>query len=381
MGKRIVILGAGSGGLVCSHVLRKKLNSSHEIVVVDRQTHFIFQPSLLWLLVGMRRAAHIQRPLSFLQKKGINYINSEVRHVDFDQKEVHLISTKLKYDYLVISLGASLHPEKIPGLRDSGHNLYEINGADNARKNLELFKGGKIAVIVCATPYKCPPAPYEASMLLSSYFNKKKIRAEIELLTPEPAPVGTAGAHVSERIVSLIQERGVSFMPKHQISFVDSSTREVSFSNGKKSRYEIIVYIPPHGLPSVLNNPSLLTKNGWVKTNSRTMETDIENVYAVGDATEIILPVGKPLPKAGAVAKLEAIAVADNIASNILGKPPKSSYDGSSVCFVETGEGRAGLIKGNFYAEPAPKVKLKEPSMFLHWGKILFERSWFYKYL
>jgi sulfide:quinone oxidoreductase len=100
-------------------------------------------------------------------------------------------------------------------------------------------------------------------------------------------------------------------------------------------------------------------------------------VYAIGDVTGIPLKMGKPLPMAGVFAEREAEVVAHNIARDITGKGEPASYDGFGECFVETGGGKAGFGRGNFYAEPTPQIKLYKANRRWHLGKVLFEKNWF----
>jgi len=103
-------------------------------------------------------------------------------------------------------------------------------------------------------------------------------------------------------------------------------------------------------------------------------------VYAIGDVAGIPLVIGKPLPKAGVFAHGEAEVVARNIAAAIAGRPADARFDGHGECFVEIGDGRAGFGGGDFFADPAPQVKLKPPSLWLHLGKVLYEKYWLYRW-
>src|SRR3990167_10874487 len=120
-------------------------------------------------------------------------------------------------------------------------------------------------------------------------------------------------------------------------------------------------------------------ESGCVAVDRGTLETTFPGVYAIGDVTGIMLPsIGKPLPKAGVFAHNQAEVVAHNIARAITGKGEQRRFSGDGECFVETGDGRAAFGSGNFYADPAPAIRLKNPSMMLHLGKELYEKYWLY---
>ena len=379
MSKRIVVLGGGTGGLVVANKLQKAIGKNNEIILVDKEKNHLF-PSLLWLMVGWRNKGQIQKPLSLLQKKGIRFINALVQRIDFGKKVVSTSEGDVSFDYLVVALGASIFPEKFPGFLEAAYNLYDLDGAEKIRETIDNFGGGRIIVLISSKPFKCPAAPYEAALLLSAYFAKKERDVEIEVVTPELLPMGVAGPEVGNMVVSLLQSRGIRFTPQHQAVKIDPVKKEIAFQNEKTLSYDLLIGIPPHGLPPVLEGSPILAENGWVKINMRTLETDLENVYALGDVTTITLSAGKPLPKAGVFAHFQADVIAHNIAAKIKGVSPDKEFNGKGYCFIELGDGTAGYASGNFYAEPEPVVNMKNPSRIWHWGKVLFEKWWLWKW-
>jgi len=121
-------------------------------------------------------------------------------------------------------------------------------------------------------------------------------------------------------------------------------------------------------------------ESGWIPVDRATLETEFPGIYAIGDVTGIILTsIGKPLPKAGVFAHNQAEVVAHNIVRAITGKGELRRFPGDGECFVETGDGRAAFGRGNFYADPAPAIRLKGPSMMLHLGKVIYEKFWLYR--
>jgi sulfide:quinone oxidoreductase len=120
----------------------------------------------------------------------------------------------------------------------------------------------------------------------------------------------------------------------------------------------------------------MVDDSGWIPVDRDTLRTAHQGVYAIGDVTGIPLKMGKPLPKAGVFAEREAKVVARNITREITGTGEPASFDGHGECFIETGAGRAGFGRGDFYAEPAPQVDLYPVGRRWHLGKILFEKVW-----
>ena len=377
MAQSILILGRGVGGLVAANDLRKALPKKHRIILVEREPAFVFAPSFLWLMTGGRTASQISRPFAGLEKKGVEVVRGEIQRIDAERREVLVNGRILAGDFLIVALGAELGSDTIPGLAQAGHNFYTLAGSEALRDALSGFGGGRLLVLTAAPVYKCPAAPYEAAMLLEYHCRKRKVRArtQLDLYTAEPGPMGVAGPEVSKAVRQMVEAKGITYHPEHQIAEVDPGACRLKFANGAETTYDLLAYVPPHRAPRVVRESGLAAESGWMAVDRHTMETRYERVYAIGDVVSIPLKLGKPLPKAGVFAHAEAEVVAKNIVRAITGKGRSAAFDGLGGCFIETGDGKAGFGKGDFYAEPVPEVKIHPPGRHWHAGKVLFEKS------
>ncbi|MBL4623722.1 MAG: NAD(P)/FAD-dependent oxidoreductase [Flavobacteriales bacterium] len=291
--KTILILGGGVGGVVTANALRKKIGKEHKIILIDKERHHVFAPSLLWLMVGLRKPEKISRELNRLQRKGIEFVNGEIEKVNPAEKSVTVNGKTYTGDYIVISLGAELVDDS--GLSEKGHNFYALGGALSFQNALKDFKGGKVVVVVSSMPFKCPAAPYEAALLLAHHFMKKKMldKVEIALYSPEIGPMGVAGKELSGEVRALMESKGIKYFPEHQFNSVNGNTLE--FTNGGNTGFDLMAYVPKHQCPKVICDTGLVGESGWVKVKDReTMETDFSGVFSIGDVTGILLAVGNP---------------------------------------------------------------------------------------
>ena len=381
MSRTVLVLGAGIGGIVAAETLRKLLPASDRVIVVDRAGQHFFPPSLLWLMVGERNPEEFSRPLNRLLRRGIEFRQGSVTRIDPAQREVEIDGQALRADALVIALGAEYAPETIPGLAEAGRCIYTMEGAAAIRDALARFSGGRIVILTAAPQYKCPAAPYETALLVDDYLHKRGLRGKttIEFFAAEPRPMFVAGPELGAAVRGMIEARGVAYHPEHQVKEVDAAKRRIVFTNGAATEFDLLFYVPPHRAPAVVREAGLTNESGWVPVDRHTLQTKFENVFALGDITTIPLKMGRPLPKAGVFAHGQAEVVAHNIAHAWTGKGAPRQFAGEGMCFIETGSGRAGIGKGNFYAEPTPQVEMRGPNRFWHMGKILYEKHWLYR--
>ncbi|MGE3758580.1 MAG: NAD(P)/FAD-dependent oxidoreductase [Pseudobdellovibrionaceae bacterium] len=380
--KRVLILGGGVGGVVSAHYLRKLLPRPYRITVVDREAEQVFAPSLLWLMIGGRKAKSISRPLKGLNKKGVEFIHGRIEKISPQNKSVVVSGQELKGDAVVISLGADTSGKSVPGLEESGHSMYSLGGASSIYEKLKSFRAGKIILLTAAPVYKCPAAPYEAAMLIEYACRRQGIRdkVQIELYAAEPGPMGTAGPEVSAAVRKMVEDRGVKYFPSHQVVSVQGPAQTISFAGGIQTKFDLLFYVPVHTVPQVVKEAGLTSESGWISVDRHTLETKFDGVFAIGDVTSIPLKMGKPLPKAGVFAHAQAEIVANNLATKLTGSGEIKHFDGRGQCFIETGDHKAGIGKGNFFAEPTPQMDMKAPSLKWHIGKILFEKYWLWKW-
>jgi sulfide:quinone oxidoreductase len=270
----------------------------------------------------------------------------------------------------------------VPGLAEAGHDLYTLAGAQSLCAALPALRKGRLAVLIAAMPFKCPAAPNEAVMLLEYDCRRRGVRRDVavDLYTPEPGPMPVAGAQVSAALRNMIEAKGIGYHPGRAIASVDPVKRCLTFADDTEAGYDLLAYVPPHRAPKVVRDAGLCGESGWIPVDKGTLETKYPGVYAIGDVAGILLSsIGKPLPKAGVFAHNEADVVADNIVRAITGRGEPRRFTGNGECFVEIGDGRAAFGSGNFYAEPAPSIQLRNPSRMQHVGKVLYEKFWLYR--
>lgn len=353
---RVVVLGAGFGGLEVSARLSESLGDAVEIVLVDRAESFVFGFSKLDVMFGRVPAEHVRHRYADIVRPGVRLVTASVLAIDPVARRVETDAGTLDADVLVVALGADVHPGATPGLVEGGHEFYSVAGAFALRDVLADFDGGRVVVGVTSTPFKCPPAPSETALLLDELLTRRGLRenSEITLVMPFGMPIPPSPA-ASEALLATFGERKIVWHPEALVQSLDPGARVAHLSDGSTLPYDLFLGVPVHRVPEVVA-ASGLTVDGWVPVDPFTLETRFPGVYAVGDVTSV------GTPKAGVFAEGQGAVAADRIVASLRGARPRAEYDGHGVCYLEVGGGEVGKVDVRFRPGQRPSGALVGPS-------------------
>ena len=371
----VVILGGGFGGLAAANKLRDSLDSSHlKITLIDKKDWFMVGFTKLWIINGTRTFDNSIADINKISKKGINFIKDKIDDITFDSKTVKTKSQNIPYDFLIIALGTKLMPGKIPGLEEYGMNLYDHEQLVEIKQKIESMTSGKLAISIMDMPYKCPPAPYEASLLINSMLHKIGVRKSIaiDIYSPAPVTLPTAGPDVSKQILEMITAQNITFHGSCKIKVVDKN--KLIFTDGQHFDFDLLLAIPPHTVPEVIYKCGLAEYGSFIRIN-RDCTTIHDNVYAVGDVTTLSVDLTTTVPKAGVFAEGQGELVAQNIIAKILLNGKNLLYNGQGSCFLESGKNTASLIKVDMFGQPKPITQITESTKQNFVSKLEFEKE------
>ena len=364
----IVILGGGFGGISAALEIRARLPASQaRITVVDKKDWFMVGFAKLWIIRGTRTFEESTAPLENLSKRDVSFVKAEVQRLDLVGKAVQTSRGRLSYDYLVVAMGARLAPDAIPGMAEHALNLYDHDHLKSIRERLLALDSGSVAILISSLPYKCPPAPFEAALLIDSLLEEagSRDRVSLDVYGPAPITLPAAGPDISMRILNMIQDRNIRFHGSKKPLSVGPSS--IAFEDGTAS-FDVLLAVPPHALPPVA--AALAGSEPFIRID-RFGRTRLHDVYAVGDATT--LPGQKaPVPKAGVFAEGEGAVAARHIVSDILSEGRPAPYDGKGGCFIESGQDTASVIRVDAFA---PSTTLSESTQSNLEAKLQFERD------
>jgi sulfide:quinone oxidoreductase len=353
---RVLVLGAGFGGLELTTRLSAELGDDVEVTLIDKGDGFVFGFSKLDVMFGRTTAEAVVHSYDSLVKPGVRFVRTTIRAIDPTARTVETDAGTFEGDVIVVALGADLDPAATPGLVEAGHEFYTVPGAFAAREVIERFPGGRIVVGVTSTPFKCPPAPSETALMMHDFLVSRGLRdnSEIALVMPLGAPIPPSPA-ASRALLAAFEERGISWHPGRVVRELDPARRVAVLADGEDMPFDLFLGVPVHRAPEVVLDSGLCV-DGWIPVDSLTLQTSFPNVYAVGDVTSV------GTPKAGVFAEGQAAVVADQIVARHRRGSSDSTYDGTGICFIEFGHEQIGRVEVTFRQGEPPVGRFGDAS-------------------
>lgn len=374
---RVVVLGAGFGGLEVSTRLSEELGDAADVVLIDRGDGFVFGFSKLDVMFGRATPDAVRHPYRDIVTPGVRFVQATILAIDPDARRVETDAGPFDADILVVALGADLHPAATPGLVEGGHEFYTVAGAFALREVLASFPGGRVIVGVTSTPFKCPPAPSETALLMHDHLTTRGLRdrSEISLVMPLGRPIPPSPA-ASDALLLAFAERGIGWFPDRLIRGLDAGRKVAVLTDGTEMPYDLFLGVPVHRVPTVVAESGMCV-DGWIPVDPLTLETAFPDVYAVGDVTSV------GTPKAGVFAEGQAAVVADAIVARHRTGGATATYDGYGVCYLEFGKDQVAKVGVTFRSGEPPVGDMSGPSTDIARDKTEFGASriqrWFGK--
>jgi sulfide:quinone oxidoreductase len=356
MSTGVVILGAGFGGLELSARL-SEADVDVDVTLIDKGEAFVFGFSKFELMFGRESLEEVRSYYRDIVNPGVRFRQETVTSIDPVARRVTTDRNEYEADVLVVALGADYDMGAVPGFREGGQEFYSVDGALRVREVLPTFSSGKVIIAVLGEPFKCPPAPCEAAMLLEEWLTERGVRSncEISVVTPWARPIPPSPG-ASKAILERFGQRGITFLPEQRVTALDPANKVAHLRDGGTLAYDLFLGVPVHRVPAVVE-ASGLAVDGWVAVDQGSLATRFPNVYAVGDVTSA------PVPKAGVFAEGAGGAVADHIIAELRREGAPKPYNGAASCYIEFGERKVGRVDVDFLTGDSVTAQFAGPSL------------------
>jgi len=369
---------------MAANLLRKALDATWSITVVDQDTEHLYQPGFLFIPFWMEPTRVKKDRRGFLPE-GVEFVEAAIRRVDPHAREVHLADDRtLAYDWLVIATGTRPDPTLVEGMaealaeRTNVHEFYTFEGAKALKAALDGFDAGRLLVHVTEMPIKCPVAPLEFAFLVEDHYRKRRLRHKVDITYVTPLDGAFTKPVASKELGGLLTDRSIRLAADFAVERVDGKRQVLVAYDGRELPFDLLVTVPPNVGQQYVFDSGLGNESGFIPVDKHTLRSvEHERIFVLGDASDI------PTSKAGSVAHFMTEQFVGNFLAAVEGRPLPHSFDGHANCFVESGRGQALLLDFNYDTEPlkgtfpAPVIgpmMLLKPARVNHLGKLAFEQ-------
>jgi sulfide:quinone oxidoreductase len=356
MAKRVIVLGAGFGGLELSTTLSEALGDAVEVTLIEKSDAFVFGYSKLDLMFRGAGPSEVRLPYREIARPGVRLLQETVTAIDPEARRVSTDGGSYEADAMVVALGADYDLAATPGLAEAGNEFYSVTGAERLAEIIPTFSEGDAVIGVCGAPFKCPPAPSECALLLDEALSARGVREAcritfvIPLGSPVPPSPETAAALAGE-----FEKRGIELITGRRVSALDPERSVAILDDGAEIPFDLFLGVPKHRAPDVVLE-SGMTEDGYIPVDRATLQTRYPGVYAVGDVATA------GVPKAGVFAEGAARIVAQALIAELGAGEPPGPHLGQGTCYIEFGHGRIGSVEIDFLSGSGPTGTFNPPS-------------------
>ena len=391
----IVVLGAGTGGMPAAYEFKDELGEGHDVTVVNEQDYFQFVPSNPWVAVGWRDRNNITFPIGkYLDKKGINFINSRCDKIDAENNKLELANgDTVEYDYLLIATGPKLYFDELEGSGPAGHS-HSICSVDHAEAfwadYQKLIQKGSGTILVGAAPFaSCFGPAYEFAFILDTDLRKRKIRDKFNIIYVSSEPyighLGLGGVGDSKGMLeSEMRSRHIPWIvnaktTKYEANkcFVDVIDDDGNVAESKEIDFDIAMMLPAFfGVDAVSQVEGLCNPRGFVLVDDHQRNPTYKNIYSAGVCIAIppveATPVPTGAPKTGYMIESMVTAAVHNIEAELNGKEPVEQGTWAALCLADMGDTGAAFLA--IPQIPPRNVAWFKKGKWVHLAKIAFEK-------
>jgi sulfide:quinone oxidoreductase len=353
---RILILGAGFGGLELSTKLSEALGDAAAVTVIDKSDAFVFGYSKLDLMFRGVSGDAVRLPYRDVAKPGVRILRETVTAIDPEARRVTTDAGIHEADFLVVALGSDYDLSATPGLAEAGNEFYSVAGAERVAEILPTFSAGHALIGVCGAPFKCPPAPSECALMLDDELRARGVReaCRISFAIPFGRPVPPS-PEASAALEAEFERRGIELLTGRRVAELDPERDVAILDDGGEIPFDLFLGVPKHRAPEVVLE-SGLAEDGFVPVDLATLATRFAGVFAVGDVATA------GVPKAGVFAEGAARIVAAALIAELGAGEPPGRHLGQGTCYIEFGQNRIGSVDIDFLSGPEKTGSFNPPS-------------------
>ena len=374
---KVLIIGAGSGGISVAARLRRHITAS-DIAIVDPSDVHYYQP--LWTLAGAGVVSKesTAKPQASVIPSGVQWFRDRVVKINPEAKTVTLTENRiLNYEYLVVASGLRLAWEKIEGVEGNlGINglctNYQYDQVDKTAEMIQQFQGGTAIFTMPPVPIKCAGAPQKIMYLADDVFRRNGVRHKSKILFATAGKAMFGIPVFSQALDKVVARKEIQPLFQHKLLSVNAAAKTAKFATVDATgtatetelSYDLLHVVPPMMAHAFISESGLAFEEGDQKGSLAVDKFSLQhlrykNVYGIGDVT------GVPNSKTGAAVRMQAPVVTENLLCTMSGRAPSEIYDGYSSCPLVTGIGTVILAEFGYDGKLMPTFPI-DPTVERH---------------
>ena len=397
---RIVVVGAGLGGMSAAYELRETLGKGHEVTLVGKGGMFGFNPSNPWLAVGWRTPGEITLPVAeHVGKHGIAFNGDGVERIDAEGDAVITgTGERIGYDYLLICTGPRLAFEEVPGSGpDTGHThsiCTTAHAADAWQAYQDFLKDPGPIVIGAVQGASCFGPAYEFAMIVDADLRKRKLRDKVPMTFVSSEPyighMGLGGVGDSKGLMeSEMRQRHIKWIVNSKVAEVREGEMTVVEHDAKGQPgeshalpFKFSMLLPAFkGVEAVAAVEGLCNPRGFVIVDKHQRSPKYPKIFSAGVCVAIppveATPVPTGAPKTGFMIESMVTTIVRNIQAELKGEAPDYEGTWNAVCLADMGDTGAAFVA--LPQIPPRNVTWTKIGKWVHLAKIGFEKYFLYK--
>lgn len=356
---KIVILGAGYGGILTAQRLQKELNYNEaDVTLVNRHDYHYFTTHLHMPAAGTDSIENTRVPISkLIDEFKIDLVKSTVREVRLSDRKVILEDGTLSYDYLVIALGGEPETFGIPGMEEHAFAIRSINSVRMIRQHIEyqfaLYKTDesrkdRLNFVIGGAGFSGIEFVAELADRIPRLCKEYDVEPQkVHIYSIEAAPTALPGfdPELVSYAIEVLEKKGVQF--KLGTAIQECRPDGVVLATGETIKAATVVWTGGIRGSRIVEASGFETVRGRVKVDETLRVPGMDNVFIIGDNSLMFSPEGRPYPPTAQIAMQQGAVCAKNIVAAIRNGQSRPFVFSHKGTVASLGKGQAVAVVGD----------------------------------
>jgi len=341
---KIVIIGAGYGGLMTTVRLQKLIGVNEADIVLINKNDYHYETT--WLHEASAGTLHHDRVRydirDVIDRSKVDFVQDTVVEINREEKKVILDKGEVDYDYLVIALGGEPETFGIKGLKEFAFGITNVNSSRQLREHIEYQfatynmeeekNDNRLVIVVGGAGFTGIEFLGELTNRIPELCHEYDVDFhKVKIICVEAAPTVLPGfdPELVNYAVSQLERKGVEFLIGTAIK--EATPEGIFVAKGEEETREIkagtVVWAAGVRGNAIIEKSGFEAMRGRVKVQSDLRAPGYDEVFIIGDSSLVINEeINRPYPPTAQIAMQQGEVVARNLAALVRNKSELESF-------------------------------------------------------